>query len=708
MRFQLRYLQDRGHPDEGHNIDYDMHLKNPCGLILPRYYDKYLDRWFDYGDNVDFDQTRNPNQGIKTDDWKNRSGLRLTHQNIQNRDRKPPKVCSQQEARGIAPRGSGVKPPIGTVIRGNKDSFGPPKTPNFNELTGGCGPKCTKRNCGGGCCDRFGIGPRTVGVPRTDESRCGKPGEDMSCEQRIRKARQEQGISLQPIGWYKDKFMPSSRIETTCDGCPVEDLQRREQELKPMDNTEKRVFKNEVDCRRPQYRTFPTEAAQKSSFFGLGPAIPPPNPMLLSNVPSDLLLSRKHLKDLDLSNIQHPDPDYTEFKKSQLNVDLSKPRPFDHDPARGEGLIESFISEPPQSQDPPSLKLNAGGYGAGLGSAQAAPQSQLERVRPSPGSKSGLTPTVSGKFDPEFSVRNTSLETEIMDQVRYIDEQIVALMRQISDIRQQAPQLKQRELLAKDTSDLQDVHNSIHTFQEMMATLNQLRRLLTRLQTKREHLAKRLKDMMPSAAYNRWYNKTTNTAHNAEMKIKQYHSDAPDDGIVAYVQRNFEGDGFEMKEGFYDYPHLGGIGNNNLQSIKVGKDVSVLLYERSERRGQILVYHGPRRIPIMPTLWHNRVSGIEVVKKIRVGVTVFDAPFFQGGKKKLIPGMHDYPDVGGIGVNKLSSLVIPKGFQVTLYSRPKKGGERVTYLGPQRLSFLPADWARKVQGIEVVLKDRKY
>lgn len=493
-----------------------------------------------------------------------------------------------------------------------------------------------------------------------------KPVES-SCSQEARKLKQEQSIIQQPYDWYK--FKNDSVYERTPNGCVKE--RNTERVLNPMDTTEIRVFKDEVDCRRPQYRTYPSQAAFKSSFFGLGPALPPPNPLLLSNVPSDLLQAGILSKDPNLRSII--DPDYINILKN------TKVTTQDPDYVSSQ-KVETFTGE---------LDLNA----SPDGTAQATPQSQFEIVRPSPTN------------GPEYSPRNASLETEIMDQVRYIDEQVIAILRQISDIRQQIPELKQRELTAKETSNLPDINVSISTYQQSIELLNKLRRVLTRIQTKRKHLVDRLKLMMPSDDYKKWYNEMANKASLAEVVLKQYHAQAPDDGIIAYGKRNFDGDGFEMKEGFYDYPYVGGVGNNSLQSIKVGKDVSVVMYERSQKRGQVLVYHGPRRIPVMPTLWYNRVSGIEVVKKIRVSVTVFDAPFFQGKTVKLVPGMYDYPDVGGMGVNKLNSIVIPNGFQVTLYSVPKKKGERITYLGPQRLSFLPADWARKVQGIEVVLKD---
>lgn len=692
MRFQLKFLQDRTKDDD--NIDYDMRLKkNRCGMLLPEEYNKYIDTTFDYHNrdhNSGRDPERFPNQGIISNEW-------------YNKDRCLYKLPNNKNDNGAAL--SHARAVIAHDILGEE-----PPTISLDDRLLLC-TKC-KSWCGGKCCDSFGIGPRTIGVPNADESRCGKDmTRDMTCSQRVLKARQELGIKQQPLDWYKTTFSTPFELETTSCGegesCPKE-KKCREQTLQSMDKTEKRVFSDEVNCNRPDFRKYPSQAATKSSFFGLGPAIPPPNPMLLSNVPSDLLMGLKRYTDPELSKIQYPDTEYV--SSPSLSVDLNSTRPFDHDPSPREGLIEKFISEPPESRRPPKLSLNADGYRDGMGSAQATPQSNLERVRPTPANRSGtgIPPSMSGKFMPEFGVRNTSLETEIQDQVRYIDEQVIAILRQISDLRQQLPQLRQRELDAKDVSNIQDISISLSKFSESTKTLNKLRELLSRLQTKRKHLVIRLKEMMPVNEYNKWYNNLSNKARNAEVEIKQYHSQPADNGIIAYQRANFEGDGFEMLPGFYDYPNVGGVGNNKLQSLKVGKNVSVLLYERSKKQGQVLVYHGPRRIPVMPTLWSNRVSGIEIVEKIKVGIIAYDAPFFQGGKVRLPAGMHDYPKVGGIGVNKLSSVVIPKGFQITLYSRPNKQGERITYLGPQRLSFLPADWARKVQGIEVVLKDRVY
>ena len=184
-----------------------------------------------------------------------------------------------------------------------------------------------------------------------------------------------------------------------------------------------------------------------------------------------------------------------------------------------------------------------------------------------------------------------------------------------------------------------------------------------------------------------------------------------DEEIQAFTSVNFGRDGsdaYQMGIGFYDYPNVGGLGNNALKSMKIGKNVSVILYDRPRRGGKVLVYHGPRRIPNVPVLWTDNVSGIEILKKITVQVQLYDAPFFQGGRKRVGPGFYDYPDVGGIGQNRLSSIIIPQGMHVKIYSRPKRQGETIDFIGPQRMSFLPSGWNRKVAGIEVTFKTRDY
>lgn len=607
MRFQMRYLQDRGHAStgsEGHGgVDYDLRLKHRSKTLPRPSLAKDLE--LRVSDNVDFERTRSVN---------------------------------------------------GAIISGqflNKGS----KVQRFKHA-------------------------RTIGAPRSDHK-------NLTCSQQARNLEHSRDVAIQPIEWYRSKYSPESSFYTDCEGCPKEQRvsDRQADLLKPMSKQERNVFGTKIDRRRPAYQTYPSQAAMKTSFFGLGPAIPPPNPLLLSNVPSNLLLSRTTIVDPERSSIQHPGQQGLHIELSDDNIDATRgreTRPFDPN-------IETFVGEGPFDQ---ASVLSTGPSG------QATPMSQIQsRIRPAPAKIPNNT---------EYSRRNKSLETDLQDKINKVVEQQRQILMQISDIRHLVPNLKQRELIAKNESNIQDISYSINKFGNSIYLLNQIRQIQSFLQKQQKRLLQRLEDVMPGTEFLKYQTKLQNRIAFYQNEVKRYHEMPADNAIQAFTKQHFEGDPHIMKAGFYNHPHMGGLGNNRLGSLKIGKDVSVILYDRANRRGKVLVYHGPRRIPNMPVLWADNISGIEVLKKITIQVQLFDAPFYQGGNVRVGPGFYDYPDVAGIKASNLKSMVIPKGLHVKLYSRPSKKGETVDFLGPQRLSFLPSGWSKKVFGIEITQKTRDY
>lgn len=533
------------------------------------------------------------------------------------------------------------------------------------------------------------LNAQTVGAP-------GANRKDLTCSQMIRNLKQSNDIAKQPIEWYRDKFIPESSFYTDCDGCPKEQRnQDRQADLvKPMSRQEKQIFGKEVDRRRPAYQKYPSEAAMKTSFFGLGPAIPPPNPLLLSNVPSNLLLSRRKIIDPEERSVSEDRGLQVQLTDTD-QMRGTDTRPFD--PSIGSNGVETFVGEGPFDQQ------NVLGIMGRNSSGQATPRSEFEaRIRPAP------TNVFNRGQQNEYSRRNKALETDLQDKINKVVEQQRQIMMQISDLRHLVPELKQRELLAKDQSNIQDIHVSIKKFGSSMYQLNQIRQLQSFLQKQQKRLMQRLEDVMPATEFLKYKKKLDNRIGFYQNEIKRYHEMPATDEIQAFTDVHFGGDTHKMKKGFYDHPHVGGLGNNALKSLKIGKNVSVILYNRPRKGGKVLVYHGPRRIPNIPVLWSTNISGIEIIDKITIQVQLFDAPFYQGGKVRVGPGFYDYPDVGGIGQAKLKSLIIPQGLHVRIYSRPNKKGETIDFLGPQRLSFLPSGWSKKVFGVEVLSKKRDY
>lgn len=426
----------------------------------------------------------------------------------------------------------------------------------------------------------------------------------------LHKKRQEQAIEIPRIS------VPFSQLETISPKCvqnknDSECLKNEQSQiLTSISDDELQIFGKDVDRSRPQYQTYPSKQAQKTGFFELGPAIPPPNPMLLSNVPSGIM------------------------------VPTTIPRK----------MVENF--EP--------------------------------SIMPS-----------------ENSQHIKSLQGDLEQKIIKIVEQKREIWKQISEVRNQMDALKQRELDAKAQSDMIDISNSIKGFGTATRILNRLRQIGDYLDKQQTQLMNRLENIGFQKDFQQFQKLIQNRIKHYQTEIKQYNETPDDNQVFAYQMVNFEGDAYRMKTGFYDYPSVGGIGSQKLKSLKIGKNVSVILYNKPNRKGKVLVYHGPKRVHTLPILWETGVNGIEIIVKPTEQIQVFDAPFYQGGSWKLSQGFYDFPHVGGLGQGRLNSIVIPAGLKVKLYSRPNKQGETIEFIGPQKMSFLPSGWNKKVFGIEV-------
>ena len=298
--------------------------------------------------------------------------------------------------------------------------------------------------------DRIG----TVGVPSADKK-------DFTCQQRDRKYKQEAAINDQQIKSNEIKFIPESRFETGCDGCP------REQIMTEMPKEEIRIFKKEINLSPPQYPKFPSQATQKSSFFGLGPPLPPPNPMLLSNVPSELL-TLMHQKNLNKSKFEPSIPDMKQtlqasrakhfdgpniFPESIRNSPFGKSGRFDLDTFDGNPLQTKPISN--------RADINTNGIGsftqARWGTNPDTPDAPKDRV---PRGVPAKQPT------DEYSIARESFEKEIEKEVRRLEQFQKKILYQIADIRHFIPQLKQRELHAKELNNTFDIVESQDRFKQ--------------------------------------------------------------------------------------------------------------------------------------------------------------------------------------------------------------------------------------------------
>lgn len=306
----------------------------------------------------------------------------------------------------------------------------------------------------------------------------------------------------------------------------------------------------------------------------------------------------------------------------------------------------------------------------------------------------------------EFQIARSSLERDMKKIIETTIAQQTRALMCISDLRHSISGLEQRIVESRAHNQPFDVASASQRLDKGLKTIEELRDLIRAIQARRARALDELKGPLTDAEYGSIQTVLANTIKLMEANVRQYHAQPADDSIEAFQKPHFGGDGFVMKKtgapnGFYDYPNVGGLGNNELKSLKIGASVRVNLYERPNKQGKMLTYVGPRRITLLPTLWTNAVSGIEILEKTGPVVELWDAPFYQGAHVRLPIGTYDYPDVGGIKAGKTGSISIPDGINVTVYSQAKLQGEKLTFLGPQKVPFLPADWNKKVFGIEI-------
>jgi hypothetical protein len=530
--------------------------------------------------------------------------------------------------------------------------------------------------------------------PRVYGMRQGAEYQDMTCPQTRRQRSQEEGVRDQ---WYRLKALP---VETcTCnrsalggsrivgDGC------RACARKVTMGPSESRTFGGREPNLTPQPGDiYPNPRDQKTGFFELGPALPPPDPLLLSNVPSRLLMHRQAITSssdregaLKLRLQSAGVPDTQRFKEG-FNGAVGTGTAAEAITTAASGALSAL---PGQAQ-----QVAAGSDGLPRDLGASIPASQRLNGVPS-----GIRTKLSGVD--EFHRARSSLEREQKDVVDQTLQQQYQALIQISDLRHNIAGLKQLLTESRARSQIMDVHQADERIQQAVHAIGSLRDVIHAVQKRRARAMSRLKQQLTPKEYGYFETVVANRVKLMETQVRQYHKQPADDAIEAFREPHFRGDGYIMKKGFYPFPNVGGIGNNRLQSLKIGKGVQVRLYERANKKGKILTYIGPRRVGLLPTMWNNAVSAIEVLDKEGPHVTAFDAPFFQGGRVRLPLGFHDYPDVGGIQAGKLASIWIPDDLEVTFYSRPKGEGEKVKFIGPQKLSFLPADWNKKVFGITV-------
>jgi hypothetical protein len=449
---------------------------------------------------------------------------------------------------------------------------------------------------------------------------------------------------------------------------------------------------------------FPSGEAQKSSFFGLGPPLPPPNPELLSAVNSELLAKpnstghsaldksiiaastteeeRKNIlqlqeqteksalrreQDVPVSlgarhgSIIHQKASVNSVNNTNTNANVQLLTDFnmeftsDH---LSKQLLENFRgSEPICSRNP-----------------DAAPQN-IRKIQ----DEQQLLPEPSTPLPPSQLIEN---KIKVQRRIEY----------QIAQLDRLLPLVRQKQVYAKDNSHTIDIHKTTNKISQIEKMTSQLRLMHDLISEEIQAIQKTHPHIkIPTVPSERL---TTHYFGNLPLNVGMF-----------YSQNDFQGSPVELGYGMYDYPLVGGVGNNALRSFKIPKNSILYLYTRPKKQGIRLKYSGPMRVNKLPEMYSRQISCIELINSTpSYEAMCYTGPTFQGREIALKVGVHDFPSVGGLGNHGLASFRIPERMIMTIYSRPGKQGDKLTYIGPIEVPTLPMGWIKNVSGIEVQLK----
>ncbi len=161
--------------------------------------------------------------------------------------------------------------------------------------------------------------------------------------------------------------------------------------------------------------------------------------------------------------------------------------------------------------------------------------------------------------------------------------------------------------------------------------------------------------------------------------------------VKIYKDCDYNGESFALYVGNYGYTQLGNVGNDNISSIRIPQGFTVTVYMDDAFRGESRTFTD--NVPCVPADINDKISSIIVTKSggskynkntsnntsyNRNMVTVFKDSNLSGESQSLGLGYHDYNGLG-VGNDQISSIYIPEGFTVRVYTDGNYQGKSETY-----------------------------
>ncbi len=168
--------------------------------------------------------------------------------------------------------------------------------------------------------------------------------------------------------------------------------------------------------------------------------------------------------------------------------------------------------------------------------------------------------------------------------------------------------------------------------------------------------------------------------------------------VTLFEDDSYGGNRQSLSPGSYSMDRLG-IANDALSSIFIPNGFEVTLYKDDNQRGERVTLTSSSRS--MPSGWNDAVSSLSIrstnssynngynpyngssrprptdmLDNNQDGITVFSDENFRGNQVRLTPGRYDVNDLGNVGNDAISSIRVPRGYMVTVFSDSGFKGRR--------------------------------
>lgn len=174
-----------------------------------------------------------------------------------------------------------------------------------------------------------------------------------------------------------------------------------------------------------------------------------------------------------------------------------------------------------------------------------------------------------------------------------------------------------------------------------------------------------------------------------------------------YEDCYYRGASGSLSAGYHDWNGMG-IRNDQLSSIRLPRGWTITLYEDANYRGRSTTYSSD--ISCFPSDWNDRVSSVFISNRGNSGggynpgggsgggITLYENCNFRGISRTLGTGYFDWNQMG-VNNDALSSIRIPRGYSITIYSDSRYRGRSATYTGD--VYCLGSDWNDQVSSVYI-------